>query len=266
MIRRPPRSTLFPYTTLFRSGLNAAQQRRGEPRAGAVIFDAHVETFRRGGRKPVDRWLTETCAEEGRDLARDADDPEAIGAIRLELEREDCLTEDLAEQSAHGKIRVEDVDPLVLVAEAELLLREDHALALDPPHRLAAQDRALAGVAVDDRRAFVGVRNDRALSEVRRTRHDRFLCAHAVVDGRELQLVGIRVLRELLDARRSDLVVPPRTLDGLPLRARHMKLQSELVYWHTDVDVLPAPRQRQFDQHGISTRCERASPKSPLSG
>src|SRR5438034_3301436 len=64
MIRRPPRSTLFPYTTLFRSGLNAAQQRRGEPRAGAVIFDAHVETFRRGGRKPVDRWLTETRAEE----------------------------------------------------------------------------------------------------------------------------------------------------------------------------------------------------------
>src|SRR3712207_8124818 len=27
MIRRPPRSTLFPYTTLFRSGLDAVQQR-----------------------------------------------------------------------------------------------------------------------------------------------------------------------------------------------------------------------------------------------
>src|SRR3712207_7981549 len=26
MIRRPPRSTLFPYTTLFRSSLNAAEQ------------------------------------------------------------------------------------------------------------------------------------------------------------------------------------------------------------------------------------------------
>src|SRR5258708_14375426 len=26
MIRRPPRSTLFPYTTLFRSGVEAAQQ------------------------------------------------------------------------------------------------------------------------------------------------------------------------------------------------------------------------------------------------
>src|SRR3712207_9190157 len=28
MIRRPPRSTLFPYTTLFRSQLSAQQQRR----------------------------------------------------------------------------------------------------------------------------------------------------------------------------------------------------------------------------------------------
>src|SRR3712207_6897320 len=33
MIRRPPRSTLFPYTTLFRSGL---QDRHGRGRGGAV--------------------------------------------------------------------------------------------------------------------------------------------------------------------------------------------------------------------------------------
>src|SRR3712207_8059420 len=43
MIRRPPRSTLFPYTTLFRS---APEQRRGEPgdersdvwAVGAVLY------------------------------------------------------------------------------------------------------------------------------------------------------------------------------------------------------------------------------------
>src|SRR3712207_9003184 len=35
MIRRPPRSTLFPYTTLFRSGAGALQRRRGRrPAAG----------------------------------------------------------------------------------------------------------------------------------------------------------------------------------------------------------------------------------------
>src|SRR3712207_6872758 len=31
MIRRPPRSTLFPYTTLFRSGWSAAARRTGRP-------------------------------------------------------------------------------------------------------------------------------------------------------------------------------------------------------------------------------------------
>src|SRR5258708_11211321 len=33
MIRRPPRSTLFPYTTLFRSPVADRYRRRGRPRA-----------------------------------------------------------------------------------------------------------------------------------------------------------------------------------------------------------------------------------------
>src|SRR3712207_8832393 len=38
MIRRPPRSTLFPYTTLFRSDLALAAHHRGEDDpAGAVV-------------------------------------------------------------------------------------------------------------------------------------------------------------------------------------------------------------------------------------
>src|SRR3712207_7619647 len=41
MIRRPPRSTLFPYTTLFRSGLRALSRdghRGGEPGIFAPVF------------------------------------------------------------------------------------------------------------------------------------------------------------------------------------------------------------------------------------
>src|SRR2546430_7634307 len=37
MIRRPPRSTLFPYTTLFRSALAAELSRRGSSPVGAAI-------------------------------------------------------------------------------------------------------------------------------------------------------------------------------------------------------------------------------------
>src|SRR5438876_3223829 len=42
MIRRPPRSTLFPYTTLFRSGIGVRQLAQGKPprprRHGVGVF------------------------------------------------------------------------------------------------------------------------------------------------------------------------------------------------------------------------------------
>src|SRR5258708_23037116 len=38
MIRRPPRSTLFPYTTLFRSPLHGADAEIGDLRAGASLI------------------------------------------------------------------------------------------------------------------------------------------------------------------------------------------------------------------------------------
>src|SRR5256885_10754433 len=41
MIRRPPRSTLFPYTTLFRSG---------QPRGSCQVEDAHASAFGAGER------------------------------------------------------------------------------------------------------------------------------------------------------------------------------------------------------------------------
>src|SRR2546430_6275565 len=51
MIRRPPRSTLFPYTTLFRSGenyINDNQHRPLQPIRSAVLDD-HPRQQRRGG-------------------------------------------------------------------------------------------------------------------------------------------------------------------------------------------------------------------------
>src|SRR2546425_6055217 len=44
MIRRPPRSTLFPYTTLFRSPILRSVARRHGP-LGIVHFDAHPDTW-----------------------------------------------------------------------------------------------------------------------------------------------------------------------------------------------------------------------------
>src|SRR2546430_4456256 len=55
MIRRPPRSTLFPYTTLFRSQLSAVERRRGDSRTRPdpkILTDHTVKPRRPGGTCP----------------------------------------------------------------------------------------------------------------------------------------------------------------------------------------------------------------------
>src|SRR5256885_3120431 len=58
MIRRPPRSTLFPYTTLFRSELE--HLRSSILRADLFVFGRHVNLLgrRQGQAKPNTRWPT----------------------------------------------------------------------------------------------------------------------------------------------------------------------------------------------------------------
>src|SRR3712207_8606722 len=61
MIRRPPRSTLFPYTTLFRSVRVLQRAARGDgPRPGADLpraVRASGKRSRAGGAVPVDAHL-----------------------------------------------------------------------------------------------------------------------------------------------------------------------------------------------------------------
>src|SRR3712207_8837407 len=52
MIRRPPRSTLFPYTTLFRSQLRAREPRPDDPPAGGAGGADGRRAARAGGRRP----------------------------------------------------------------------------------------------------------------------------------------------------------------------------------------------------------------------
>src|SRR3712207_7338227 len=51
MIRRPPRSTLFPYTTLFRSAPDGLAQERLKARPAPSGLDEDVRSGR-GGRQP----------------------------------------------------------------------------------------------------------------------------------------------------------------------------------------------------------------------
>src|SRR3712207_8702854 len=63
MIRRPPRSTLFPYTTLFRSGADGADPRRaGRAHAKGIVRREHLDVR-------LHRWLV---LERGRHVLVDA--------------------------------------------------------------------------------------------------------------------------------------------------------------------------------------------------
>src|SRR2546422_3942488 len=74
MIRRPPRSTLFPYTTLFRSARNRAASRVAPDAAGReplAARETHTETHTTGtgGEKPrngihCEAWRSEEHTSE----------------------------------------------------------------------------------------------------------------------------------------------------------------------------------------------------------
>src|SRR5688572_31566054 len=57
MIRRPPRSTLFPYTTLFRSPLRLAHQRNGIASGVGDAAREHGDDRGRAGVEGVDDGL-----------------------------------------------------------------------------------------------------------------------------------------------------------------------------------------------------------------
>src|SRR3712207_7105890 len=78
MIRRPPRSTLFPYTTLFRSLGSLAQGRDADDDAGQSLEEIAAEAAR--GHQRLEILV-------GRGDAADIDVMRGVGAQRVEVDR-----------------------------------------------------------------------------------------------------------------------------------------------------------------------------------
>src|SRR3989442_5225051 len=75
MIRRPPRSTLFPYTTLFRSVDAALERDAVDDEAGAVEVTRTRDEARRGGSYSLDSSLYRRRAPMQAESARKASEP-----------------------------------------------------------------------------------------------------------------------------------------------------------------------------------------------
>src|SRR2546422_3089171 len=138
MIRRPPRSTLFPYTTLFRSLLAAARAQHGE-RPGRVPAPAraehrrvehrlHQQVLRRLGLQVLEHVLEREAV-----LGAERQHDRVLGGGRLQLEVE-AAAEPLAERESPGPVdpaperRVQhQLHPARLVKEAR---SEEHTSEL----------------------------------------------------------------------------------------------------------------------------------------
>src|SRR5689334_24784568 len=66
MIRRPPRSTLFPYTTLFRSSVTARRIAHGETAPSAVTGSANISIVPRNDatKAPAETFAKASAAAE----------------------------------------------------------------------------------------------------------------------------------------------------------------------------------------------------------
>src|SRR6266566_859983 len=133
MIRRPPRSTLFPYTTLFRSG------HRLEPRVGAVAppgfgtrpaLDHH--DVRREVIRPLEKGAADAVGIDRNPLALEAldlGDVEAAAGDDLDV-LEALAVEGLSNQVAELRIDAARVEVTHQFLDADV----DHRLRGVEPH------------------------------------------------------------------------------------------------------------------------------------
>src|SRR2546422_6495483 len=107
MIRRPPRSTLFPYTTLFRS----AEERLTAARRAARAADATRQAAEQALAREAPRW-TEWVARRERTLSLDGERrmaEQAVVTARQEFQR---LRKELAHAlAARGQLEQRAAEP-----------------------------------------------------------------------------------------------------------------------------------------------------------
>src|SRR2546430_9290363 len=90
MIRRPPRSTLFPYTTLFRSNSTADAVAMGN---GVERGDLRGATVRRRALFcPVALWGNETSADRKSTRLNSSHSQISYAVFCLKKKRKQCLT------------------------------------------------------------------------------------------------------------------------------------------------------------------------------
>ena len=195
--------------------------------------------------------LAQGLSGDGGDLAGEAEDAEQVRAVRPGRDVEDDIADGVDEGGAERGVLGEDEDALVVVAEAELLLAEDHAGRVDAADGAQLQLRALAAVAIDEHRALGGEGDLLSGGHVGRSADDR-LRPVTDIDGCEDEAVGVGMWVDREHLGDADELGVPLLADDLPaldLRDGVGDTGGELRGREVNVDVVAQPGERQF--HGL---------------
>ena len=228
---------------------------RDEPRAERRLADLHGQrvgdrpaALGYGGLRPADRG-----AGDGRDLPRQADEAEGVSPVRLDVDVEDGVAEEVAECSPDRGIGLEDEDALGIGRQAQLVAGAEHAVA-QRAHLLCALDPSAAG----QDRAGQGDGHPLARCDVRRPTDDRQWLTIADAHGRERQAVRTRMGLDGQELADDDVLpVGAPTLDALDLHAQPREPVGKLLGRELDVDIVREPAQR--DAHQNCSRKRRSS-------
>ncbi len=222
-----------------RAHRHAAHPPPHEAAAEPRVLDGHGQALRGGGSPTLlqpDLGEADRRSRDGRDLAGQPHQGKRVAAVRLDVDVEDVVAEEVHERHAQGGLRREDQDSLGVPGQAELVARAEHAVAHDA-HLLGALDRPVARQdrpRQGDRHALPRGDVRRAADDVEDVRPD----AHP----REGEPVGARVLRHLEQLSRDDVApLGPPALDSLHLHAQERQAVSQLLRGERNVDIVAQP-------------------------
>ena len=238
---------------------DAADDRRDVAAADVGVGDLDGRRLR--DRRPLlrvlDLRLAHGLAGQRRHLAGDAEHGEVVGPVGRGRDVEHGLAEHLAQRRPDGGRVVEDEDALVLIGEAELQLRADHAGRDDAADLRPLELAGRAGMRIVEGGALQREGDLLPRRDVGRAADDRLGRVAAVVHGGQAEAVGGGVGLDAGDEADADEVAPvARALDRLHLRAGHREAVRQLLDGQRDGDVVGQPAQR--DLHvALPRNCSR---------
>jgi hypothetical protein len=231
-----------------RARVDAFDDARGEPRARFGVLDSHAARRRAGHRRSAMRRQGERCVRDRGNFACDADDRQAVGTVRRELDRDLGIVE--RKRCSHvlsgDRIGRQLDEPGRVVRQPELARRAQHALRLDAAHRRTA-NRLAAG----QHRPFHRAGDAHARCRIRGSAHDLQRRARTCIDGADAQAIGIGMLRNRGDRRHDDAGERRRAgRHVFDFEARHRELVAERRRVDRRVDQRAQPAFGEF--HGIT--------------